>query len=64
MYYNLLVLTISFSDYFVVVTQPPLRDGRIAEDHGAPEARQLARDCTRGRRETDSCQRAIGTKSL
>ena len=47
----------------VVVTLPLLRDGAMAEDHGALEARQLSRSWTRGRRETESRQTASGTKS-
>ena len=47
----------------VVVTQPLPRHGGMAEDHGAPEAGQLRRVCTRGRRETESRQRASGANS-
>ena len=36
----------------------------MAEDHGAPEAGQLPRVWTRGRRETESRQRVSGAKSL
>ena len=36
----------------------------MAEDHGAPEARQLSRAWTRGCRETESYQRVNGKKSL
>ena len=36
----------------------------MAEDHGAPEAGQLFRAWTRGRRETESRQRASDAKSL
>ena len=42
----------------VLVTRPRPRDGGIAEDHGAPEAGQLPRAWTRGRRETETRQRA------
>ena len=35
----------------------------MAENHGVPEARQLPRVWTRGRKETDNCQRASGAKS-
>ena len=35
----------------------------MAEDHGAPEAGQLSRVWTRGRRETESRQRVSGVKS-
>ena len=39
----------------VVVGYPLLsRDGGMAGDHGAPEARKLPKVWTRGRRETDS----------
>ena len=34
----------------------------MAEDHGAPETGQLPRVWTRGRRETESCQRVSGTE--
>ena len=33
----------------VVVAQPLVRDGSMAKDHGAPEARKLPRPWTRGR---------------
>ena len=35
----------------------------MAEDHGAPEARQLPRAWTIGRKETESRQRVSGAKS-
>ena len=35
----------------------------MAEDHGAPEAEQLPRVWTRGRREIESRQRVSGAKS-
>ena len=38
----------------LLVTRPLPRDGSMAEDHGAPEAGQLPRAWTRGRRETES----------
>ena len=38
-------------------------DGAMAEDHGAPEAKQILRVCTRGRRETESRQRVSSAKS-
>ena len=44
-------------------TRPLPRDGGMAEDHGAPEAGQLSRVWTRGRKETESRQRVSGTKS-
>ena len=34
----------------------------MAEDYGVPEARQLSRVWTRGRKETDSRQRVSGAK--
>ena len=36
----------------VVAIRPLPRDGGMAEDHGAPEAGQISRAWTRGRRET------------
>ena len=47
----------------VVVTRPLSRDGGMAEDHGVPEAGLLPRAWTKGRRETESRQRASGAKS-
>ena len=47
----------------LLITRPLLRDGGMAEDHRAPEARQLPRVWTRGRTETQSRQRVSGTKS-
>ena len=38
----------------LLVTRPLPRDGGMAEDHGAPEAGQLPRVWTRGRKETES----------
>ena len=38
----------------VVVTRSLTGDGGMAEDHGATDAGQLRRACTRGRRETES----------
>ena len=35
----------------------------MVEDHRAPEAGQLPKACTRGRRESESRQRARGAKS-
>ena len=54
-----------FGDLVVVVVAigPLSRDGGMAEDHGAPEAEQLSRASTRGRRENESRQRASGVKS-
>ena len=48
---------------YVVVTGPLPRDGGMAEDHGAPEAGQLPRVWTRGRRETESRQRVSAATS-
>ena len=36
----------------------------MAEDHGAPETGQLPRASTRGRKETESCQRVSGAESV
>ena len=47
----------------LLVTRPLPRDGGMAEDHGAPEARQLPRVWVRGHKGTESCQRVSGTKS-
>ena len=47
----------------LLITQLLPRDGGMAEDHGAPEAGQLSRTWTRGRREKESCQRVSGTES-
>ena len=41
----------------VVVGYPTPSDEGMAEDHGAPEAGQLPRVWTRGRRETESRQK-------
>ena len=38
----------------LLVTRPLPRDGGMVEDHGAPEAGQLPRILTRGRKETES----------
>ena len=48
----------------VAATRSLPRNGGMAEDHGAPEAGQLHRAWTRGRRGTESRQRASGKKSL
>ena len=45
-----------FHPVVVVATQPLPRHGGMAEDDGAPEAWQLPRTWTRGRRETESRQ--------
>ena len=47
----------------LLITRPLRRDGGMAEDHGAPEAGQLLRVCTRGHKETESRQRVSGAKS-
>ena len=47
----------------LLFTRPLPRDGGMAEDHGAPEAGQLPRVWTRGRREIESHQRVSGAKS-
>ena len=47
----------------IVVTRALPRDGGMAEDHGAVEARQLSSALTRGCKETESRQRASGAKS-
>ena len=47
----------------LLFTRPLLRDRSMAEDHGAPEAEQLPRVWTRGRKETESRQRVSGAKS-
>ena len=52
------------ANYLLLFTRPLPRDGGMAKDHGAPEAEQLPRVWTRGRRETESCQRVSGAKSL
>ena len=47
--------TTEVSVVVVVVGYPPLsRDGGMAGDHGAPEARKLPKVWIRGRKETDS----------
>ena len=47
----------------LIVNRPFPMDGGMVEDHEAPEAGQLSRVWTRGRRETKSRQRASGAKS-
>ena len=47
----------------LLFTRPLPRDGGMAEDHGAPEAEQLPRVWTRGRKEIESRQGASGAKS-
>ena len=48
----------------IVATRPLPRDGGMAEGYGGPEAGQLPRVWTRGRRETKSRQRVSGAKSV
>ena len=50
-------------DVVVVVTRLLPRDGGMAEDHGAPEAGQLSKAWTRGRREIESRERASAAQS-
>ena len=47
----------------LLIARPLPRDGGMAEDHGAPEAGQLPRVWTRGRKETESRQSVSGVKS-
>ena len=47
----------------LLFSRPLPRDGGMAENHGAPEAGQLSGAWTRGRRVTESHQRARGAKS-
>ena len=47
----------------LLVTRPLPKDGGMAEEHGAPEAGQLSRVWTRGRRDTEGRQRSSGAKS-
>ena len=47
----------------LLITRPLPRDGDMAEDYGAPEAGQLPRVWTRGRKGTESRQRVSGAKS-
>ena len=47
----------------LLITRPLPRDGGMAEDHRAPEAGQLSRVWTRGRRETESRLRVSSAKS-
>ena len=52
------------TEIVVVVGYPTPSEGwGMAEDHGAPEARQLPRVWTRGRKETESRQRVSGANS-
>ena len=48
----------------VVVYPTPFEGWGMAEDHGAPEAGQLPRVWTRGRRKTESRQRSSGAESV
>ena len=47
----------------LLVTRPLPRDGGMTENHGAPEAGQLSRVWTRGRKEKESRQRVSGAES-
>ena len=47
----------------VVVARPLPRIGGMAEDHGSPEAGQLPRVWTKGRKVTESRQKVSGAKS-
>ena len=60
---NVFSMVLSTAHLLLLFTQPLPRDGGMAEDHGAPEAGQLPRVWTRGRKETESRQRVSGTKS-
>ena len=51
-------------EMLLLVTRSLPRDGGMAEDHGAPEAGQLPRVWTRGRKEIESRQRVSGAESL
>ena len=55
-------LLILFS-FDVVDTRPIPRDGGMAEDHVALETAKLSRALTRGRKETESRQKASGAKT-
>ena len=57
------ILPIGSQRSIVVVIGPLPKDGGMAEDHEAPEAGQLPRAWTRGRRETLSRQRVSSAKS-
>ena len=46
-----------------LITRSLSRDESIAEVHGAPEIGQLPKAWTRGRRETESCQRGSAAKN-
>ena len=46
----------------LLVARPLPRDGGMAEDHGAPEARQLPRVWTRCGKKTESRQRVSGAR--
>ena len=51
------------SSSLLLFTGPLPRDGGMTEHHGAPEAGQLPRVWTRGRKEIESRQRVSGVKS-
>ena len=60
-YCNLRSCTVSV---IVIVTRPLPRDGGMAEELGAPEARKLPMASTRGRRETENRRRASGANRM
>ena len=47
----------------LLFTRPLPRDGGMAGDHGAPEAGQIPKVWTRGRKKTESRQRVSGAES-
>ena len=47
----------------VVVNSPLPRNGGMANNLGAPEARKLSKTCTRDCKETESRQKASGAES-
>ena len=57
------VVYVSVKILLLLFTRPLPKDGGMAEDHGAPEAGQLPRVWTRGRKEIESRQRVSGAKS-
>ena len=61
MYINHSLIFLTFL-LLLLFTRPLPKDGGM-EDHGAPEAGQLPRVWTRGRKEIESHQRVSGAKS-
>ena len=57
-FFSFIHLLSSFCPVVVVVSYPTPSEGW--EDHGAPEAGQLSRVWTRGRKEAESRQKASG----